>query len=144
LARGEPDAGRRRAVVMNLISSQFEAGRAQVFAQRETGAVSCMAAARALSGMKDVLLQVVSDLAVKHFTYAQNPTESERLAIVATGGYGRGLLAPYSDIDLLFLRPFKRTAWGESVIEFVLLMLWDLGLKVGHATRTAAECVRLA
>ena len=65
-------------------------------------------------------------------------------AVVATGGYGRGELAPGSDIDLLFVRPFKQTAWGESVIEFILYMLWDLGLKVGHATRTLAECVRLA
>ena len=59
------------------------------------------------------------------------------------GGYGRGLLAPASDIDLLFVRPFKETAWDESVIEFVLHMLWDLNLKVGHATRSIAECVRL-
>ena len=72
------------------------------------------------------------------------PTSAERLAVVATGGYGRGELAPGSDIDLLFVRPFKQTAWGESVIEFILYMLWDLGLKVGHATRSLAECVRLA
>jgi [protein-PII] uridylyltransferase len=84
------------------------------------------------------------DFAVRHFYPAPNPTTSERLAIVATGGYGRGLLAPASDIDLLFLRPFKETAWDESVIEFILHMLWDLGLKVGHATRSIAECVRLA
>ena len=63
---------------------------------------------------------------------------------MATGGYGRGELAPGSDIDLLFVRPFKQTAWGESVIEFILYMLWDLGLKVGHATRSLAECVRLS
>src|SRR6201999_3260293 len=43
-----------------------------------------------------------------------------------------------------FIRPFKQTPWGESVIEFILYMLWDLGLKVGHATRSLAECVRLS
>ena len=90
------------------------------------------------------MIQVIYDFAVKHVYYAQNPTTAERLAIVATGGYGRGELAPGSDIDLLFVRPFKQTAWGESVIEFILYMLWDLGLKVGHATRSLAECVRLA
>ena len=66
------------------------------------------------------------------------------MAVVATGGYGRGELAPGSDIDLLFLRPYKQTSWGESVVEFVLYMLWDLGLKVGHATRSLPECLRLA
>ena len=66
------------------------------------------------------------------------------MAIVATGGYGRGLLAPGSDIDLLFLLPYKQTAWGESVAEAILYCLWDLGLKVGHATRSIDECIRQA
>ena len=74
----------------------------------------------------------------------RTPPPPNASPIVATGGYGRGELAPGSDIDLLFVRPFKQTAWGESVIEFILYMLWDLGLKVGHATRSLAECVRLA
>ena len=103
-----------------------------------------LAAARALSALQDAIIQVIYDFAVKHVYYAQNPSSAERIAVVATGGYGRGELAPGSDIDLLFLRPFKQTAWGESVIEFILYMLWDLGLKVGHATRSLAESVRLA
>src|SRR4029077_18022261 len=70
--------------------------------------------------------------------------EGERMAIVATGGYGRGLLAPGSDIDLLFLLPYKQTAWGESVAEAILYCLGDLGLKVGHATRSIDECIRQA
>src|SRR6266849_6692537 len=69
---------------------------------------------------------------------------AERLAIVATGGYGRGVLAPGSDIDLLFLLPYKQTAWGESIAEAELYCLWDMGLKVGHATRTVNECIRQA
>ena len=66
------------------------------------------------------------------------------MAVVATGGYGRGLLAPGSDIDLLFLLPYKQTAWGESVAEAMLYCLWDMGLKVGHATRSVDECIRQA
>ena len=66
------------------------------------------------------------------------------MAIVATGGYGRGVLAPGSDIDLLFLLPYKQTAWGESIAEAILYCLWDMGLKVGHATRTVNECIRQA
>jgi [protein-PII] uridylyltransferase len=63
---------------------------------------------------------------------------------VAVGGYGRGTLAPGSDIDLLFVRPYKQTAWGEQIVEYMLYVLWDLGLKVGHATRTVDECIRLS
>ena len=69
---------------------------------------------------------------------------AERVAIVATGGYGRGELFPFSDIDLMFIVPAKASSRIEQVIEFVLYMLWDLGLKVGHATRSIDDCVRLA
>jgi UTP:GlnB (protein PII) uridylyltransferase len=66
------------------------------------------------------------------------------MAIIATGGYGRELLAPSSDVDLLFLLPYKQTPWGESVAEYILYLLWDLGFKVGHATRTVDQCIKLA
>ena len=66
------------------------------------------------------------------------------MAVVATGGYGRGLLAPFSDVDLLFVLPYKQTPWGESVVEYMLYLLWDLGLKVGHATRTVDQSLKLA
>ena len=62
---------------------------------------------------------------------------------MAVGGYGRAEMAPFSDVDLLFLTPYKQTAWGESVIESVLYTLWDLRLKVGYATRTVDDCIRL-
>ena len=94
--------------------------------------------------MQDELIRVIYEFAAKHLYPSQNPSEAERMAIVATGGYGRGLLAPGSDIDLLFLLPYKQTAWGESVAEAVLYCLWDLGLKVGHATRSIDECIRQA
>ena len=73
-----------------------------------------------------------------------NPTSGERLAIIAVGGYGRGELAPYSDIDLLFLLPYKRTPHTEQVVEYLLYLLWDLGLKIGQATRSVEECLRQA
>ncbi|MEM1351051.1 MAG: [protein-PII] uridylyltransferase [Pseudomonadota bacterium] len=72
-----------------------------------------------------------------------NPTASEHLAVIAVGGYGRGEMAPYSDVDLLFLTPYKITAWAESVIETMLYILWDLKLKVGHSSRTIKDCLRL-
>ena len=144
LARAESDQGKLRKSALALIKTQFLAARERVRERTEAGTVSGLIAARALSDLQDLTIQVIYDFATKHFYYAQNPTMAEKLVIVATGGYGRGLLAPGSDVDLLFVRPFKQTAWGESVIEFILYMLWDLGLKVGHATRSLGECVRLA
>src|SRR6266852_354015 len=100
--------------------------------------------AERLCRLQDEIIRVVYEFIGKHLYPAQNPSEAERMAIVATGGYGRGLMAPGSDIDLLFLLPYKQTAWGESVAEAILYCLWDMGLKVGHATRSIDDCIRLA
>src|SRR6187455_3534081 len=100
--------------------------------------------AERLCFMMDEIIRVLFEFVTTHLYPSENPSESERMAIVATGGYGRGLLAPGSDIDLLFLLPYKQTAWGESVAEAILYCLWDLGLKVGHATRSVDECIRQA
>src|SRR6266571_9290867 len=100
--------------------------------------------AERLCRMQDEIIRLLYAFAGKHLYRSDNPSEAERMAIVATGGYGRGLLAPGSDIDLLFLLPYKQTAWGEQVAETILYCLWDMGLKVGHATRSLTECIRLA
>jgi [protein-PII] uridylyltransferase len=102
------------------------------------------ACAEGLSAFQDALITLAYDFTTDHLYRAQNPSAAERMAVVAQGGYGRGLLAPGSDIDLLFLLPYKQTAWGESVAEYMLYLLWDLGFKVGHATRTIDQCVRLS
>jgi len=98
--------------------------------------------AERLSFMQDEIIRLLFELAEQHLYPAQNPSQAEHMAIVATGGYGRGILAPGSDIDLLFLLPYKQTAWSESIAEAILYCLWDMGLKVGHATRSINECIR--
>src|ERR1700744_1516377 len=144
LAKETGDPGTLRKSGLTLIKAAFLEGREKVKYAVEKEGLPGQAAARALSQLQDSIIQVIYDFAVKHVYYAQNPSSAERIAVVATGGYGRGELAPGSDIDLLFLRPFKQTAWGESVIEFILYLLWDLGLKVGPATRSLPQCLRLS
>jgi [protein-PII] uridylyltransferase len=100
--------------------------------------------AERLCRLQDDIIHVLYDFAVRRLYPSQAPSDAEHMAIVATGGYGRGLMAPGSDIDLLFLLPYKQTAWGESVAEAILYCLWDMGLKVGHATRSIDECIRQA
>ena len=102
------------------------------------------ACAEGLCAFQDALIKLAYEFTTNHVYRAENPSAAERMAIVAQGGYGRGLLAPGSDIDLLFLLPYKQTAWGESVAEYMLYLLWDLGFKVGHATRNIDQCVRLS
>ncbi|MET3483066.1 [protein-PII] uridylyltransferase [Methylobacterium sp. 1973] len=100
--------------------------------------------AQTLSNLTDAVVRAIHDAVVWRLYPNDNPSTGEQLAVVATGGYGRGTMAPGSDIDLLFLLPYKQTAWSESVVEGMLYVLWDLKLKVGHATRSVEECLREA
>ncbi|MEQ8450397.1 MAG: [protein-PII] uridylyltransferase [Nitratireductor sp.] len=116
-------------------------GKAQAMLDEDGGGLLC---AGRLSYIQDELIRVIYDFALHHVYRIKNPSAAERMAIAAVGGYGRGTLAPGSDIDLLFVLPYKQTPWGEQVVEYILYMLWDLGFKVGHATRNIDECIRLS
>jgi [protein-PII] uridylyltransferase len=100
--------------------------------------------AERLCHVHDEIIRILFEFAAGELYPLQVRSQAERMAVIATGGYGRGLLAPSSDIDLLFLLPYKQTAWGESIAETLLYCLWDMGLKVGHATRSVNECIRQA
>ncbi|WP_375413663.1 [protein-PII] uridylyltransferase [uncultured Bradyrhizobium sp.] len=100
--------------------------------------------AERLCFIQDEIIRMLFAAAIRHLYRSPIPTGAERMAVVATGGYGRGLMAPESDIDLLFILPYKQTAWGEQVAEAILYCLWDMGLKVGHATRSVDESIRQA
>ncbi|VAW17388.1 [Protein-PII] uridylyltransferase / [Protein-PII]-UMP uridylyl-removing enzyme [hydrothermal vent metagenome] len=102
------------------------------------------ACAQNLSLSEDEIIRAIYMFATKYVFTADNPSSSETISIAAVGGYGRATLAPGSDIDLLFVLPYKQTAWGEQVTEYILYMLWDLGQKVGHAVRSVDECMRMA
>ncbi len=132
-----------RAKVLPLLKETMASGRskAEAMLAEDGGGTAC---AVRLSHLMDEIIRALYDFIVTHVYQAKNPSAGERMAIVAVGGYGRGTLAPGSDIDLLFLLPYKQTPWGEQIAEYMLYMLWDLGLKVGHATRNIEECVRLS
>src|SRR4051812_2171374 len=135
------DVAQRKAALDILKAALFR-GRMIAKERLENGAGG-IETARLLSGVTDEVITALWDFTTVHIFRARNPTEGERLALMAVGGYGRGTLAPYSDIDLLFVRPYKQTAHAESVIEYMLYALWDLGFKVGHASRTIEECIKL-
>ena len=132
-----------RNAVFQLLKTAMDDGRLEVerrFMDGESGDQ----AARAMSFLVDQIIVLLYEHAVRDVFATANPTDSEQLSLVAVGGYGRGQMAPFSDVDLLFLMPYKQTAWSESVIEYMLYMLWDLKLKVGHSSRTVDDCIRLA
>ncbi len=138
---GRPDSV--RADALSLLKETLGLGRstAEAMLVEDGGGAAC--AAR-LSHVMDEIIHALHDFTVAQFCELKSNEPAGRMALVAVGGYGRGTLAPGSDIDLLFLLPQKQTRAGEKMVEYMLYMLWDLGLKVGHATRDIDECVRLS
>ena len=137
------DGPAQRKAALEILKAALFRGRMIAKERLENGAGG-VETARLLCGVTDEVITALWDFTTVHVFRARNPTEGERLALMAVGGYGRGVLAPYSDIDLLFVRPYKQTAHAESVIEYMLYALWDLGFKVGHASRTVEECIKLS
>ena len=133
-----------RAETVRILGDARKAGRQCIAAAFAEDPVPGRRGTRAYSWLTD---QVVGEVlyVTQTFLHPQlTPTEAERIALIAVGGYGRGEMAAHSDVDLLFLNPYKITPWAESLIESMLYILWDLKLKVGHASRTIKDCVRLA
>ena len=141
LAEDAPEPSRQR--VVEVLRQALQQGRAEIRQRFELGATGTETV-RGLSFIMDQLIRALYDFVGSHIYPLANPTAGERMAVVAVGGYGRGELAPYSDIDLLFLLPYKQTPHTEQVVEYMLYALWDLGLKVGQATRSIEETLRQA
>src|SRR6201993_1201276 len=142
VARSGPSAVDRSSFVVPLRAALTN-GRAEIRRRFEaTG--NGTAGMREQSFLMDQLIRTLYGLVTEEIYPLPNPTAGERLAIVAVGGYGRGELAPYSDIDLLFLLPYKRTPHTEQVVEYLLYLLWDIGLKIGQSTRSGDEFRRQA
>ena len=93
--------------------------------------------------LTDCILSCIWRIATQLIVFKSPTKNTERISVIAVGGYGRGEMAPFSDVDLLFLSQNKFTSWAENVIESILYMLWDLKLKVGHSSRTMQQCMLL-
>ncbi len=134
---------KRRATALAVFKEALAQGREEVQRRFDTRGMGTETV-RENCFLIDQLVRVIHDFAAKRVFQQGVRTTGELLSIVAVGGYGRGELSPHSDIDLLFLLPYKKTPYSEQLVEYILYMLWDLGLKVGHATRSVDECIRQA
>ncbi len=157
-ARSAPDLLAGVRLALGTESARTPAGRAIMLAHMRGALAEARQAAEAelvahghgtrcamnLAAAQDEIIRAIHLFAVREVYPVENPSGAEMISIAAVGGYGRGTLAPGSDIDLLFILPYKQTPWGEQVTEYILYMLWDLGQKVGHAVRSVDECIRMA
>ncbi|MFQ3666867.1 MAG: [protein-PII] uridylyltransferase [Sphingomonadaceae bacterium] len=143
-AVAQAQSGEGRAALVATLKQALRDGRQELRRRMAEAPARGLDLAHANAFLMDQLLRVAFDVTTQQLYKVDNPSAAERLAMLAVGGYGRAELAPFSDIDLLFVSPLRGTAWVEQVVESLLYTLWDLGLKVGHATRTPDEAIRLA
>ncbi|MCA0978605.1 [protein-PII] uridylyltransferase [Qipengyuania flava] len=143
-ALAQEHGDKSRQPVVDLLKQALEGGRRELESRLEAQPSAGHAIAGGYSFLIDQLVRVIHEYVTQHTYPAPNRSAGERLAIMAVGGYGRSEMAPHSDVDIAFLVGERRNAWCEQVVEAMLYILWDLGLKVGHSTRTIDEAIRLA
>lgn len=130
--------------IFAIYRDALEAGRLEIKRRFEAEEQSGPQTVHAGAYLIDQVVRLVYYVATEHAYPIGVETKGDKMSMLATGGYGRAELAPHSDIDLMFLLPYKLTPRAEQVVEYMLYTLWDLGLKVGHATRSIDEAVRLS
>ena len=138
------DPAQLRAAAAPLLRTALAASRAEIAHRLAAQPTHGNEIAASYAFLTDQILRLIFDFTTQRLYPNNNPTAGERLALAAVGGYGRGEMALHSDIDIAFLTPWKQTGWAEQVIESILYLLWDLGMKVGHSSRSLDDMIRMA
>lgn len=141
---GTSDTSALRAKIVSVLTEALAEGRAEAMRRLDAHPTNGRETVQALAFLTDQLLRVLYDATIHHLYPPGNRSTSEQMVLLAVGGYGRGEMAPHSDVDVAFVTPYKPTGWTEQVIESMLYSLWDLGLKVGHSSRSIDEMIRMA
>ncbi|WP_425331305.1 [protein-PII] uridylyltransferase [Paracoccus ravus] len=137
------DAREIRRRTVSILAEARAAALADIVAGFRSHPRAARETVRAIASLTDATVVAIHHVATTILHPQTNPTDAEHLSVLAIGGYGRAEMAPQSDVDLLFLTPWKISGWAESVVESMLYMLWDLKLKVGQSTRSIDDCLRL-
>lgn len=135
---GGPD---RAGYAVKILRGALEQGRAEIARRLILEPDRGRAAARATAYLHDQIVRLAYDFASDSLTGKQAP---DPMAVVGLGGTGRGEMAPFSDVDLMFLTRAKPTGEQEQAVQSVLPLLWDLKIKVGHSIRSIADLIALA
>jgi [protein-PII] uridylyltransferase len=134
----------RRPRILALLQKALTDGRSEISKRLARNPSQGRNCAKDQAFLIDQIVRLAYDYLTTSAFRVSNRSTAERLAIVAVGGYGRGEMAPHSDVDIAFITPYKRTGWTEQVVEAMLYILWDLGLKVGQSSRSIDETIRMA
>jgi len=130
-----PSGKKSKGDAAAILRGALEHGRAEIAKRLTEEPGNGRAAAQATAFLHDQLVRLTYDFA---------GAPGSGLALVGLGGTGRGEMAPFSDVDIMFLTEKNPTAEQERAAEAILHLLWDLKLKVGHSARSVAQLITLA
>ncbi len=139
-----PCSTQTRGNFVQIFKAALYRGVGEIRRRFEEDGINGAAVVHADAYLVDQVVGTIYEFALTHVFKDGGAGTPQEMAIVATGGYGRAELSPFSDIDLMFLLPDRPAASHGDIVEFMLYLLWDMGLKVGHATRSVDDCVTLA
>ncbi len=134
-----PKTEASRAEAVTILTSALAQGRAEIGCRLNAFPGDGRAAARATAFLHDQIVRLVHD-----FVQSRHTAESDTIALVGLGGTGRGEMAPYSDLDLMFLTGKETREDDERTAEATLHFLWDLKLKVGHSVRSTPQLIAIS
>lgn len=142
IAECSPSEQRRKA--LSIMQTALREGRKEISRRLVAVPSSGRSCATDQAFLIDQIVRIAFDFVTVTLFPVANRSAAEKIAVVAVGGYGRGEMAPHSDVDIAFITPYKRTGWTEQVVEAMLYFLWDLGLKVGQSSRSIDETIKMA
>ena len=146
--KAQKDSEALRQMALEHTKPLYVAAMAQAKTGLQKGDYKGARCARLISDVMDDVICTLGDFILHHIVSAVQAEAVEKMALLAVGGYGRSKLAPGSDIDLLFVLPDaqnkKDKEAGEVFIGHMLYILWDMGLKTGHAVRPLDEAMQVA
>lgn len=134
----------QRAKVLAIMQASLRQGREEIARRLVASPSAGRSCANDQAFLIDQIVRIAFDFVTATLFPVANRSAAEKIAVVAVGGYGRGEMAPHSDVDIAFITPYKRTGWTEQVVEAMLYFLWDLGLKVGQSSRSIDETIKMA
>ena len=141
--RASTDEAEQRRLIAQVLSDEYQNARTCIAEFFTDHPYETQKVIKSYSFIADQVVQIAAKTVIMNLHPNPKPKMSEEICLVAVGGYGRAEMAPFSDVDLLFLSPNKTTAWSDTVVESILYVLWDVKLKIGHSTRTIDDCISM-
>ncbi|MCC7201255.1 MAG: [protein-PII] uridylyltransferase [Nitrospirae bacterium] len=132
-----------RAVLVDNLKNYLSKKRQEILDLHKGGASGLYIAAR-IASLTDEIITELYNYEFNRYESSHNLPVKDRCSVIAVGGYGRGELNPFSDIDIMFLYSEDAKDAVETISAGILYLLWDLKYNIGHSLRTIEDCIKIS